>query len=155
MKIKNIRNFGLLTISMIMITVSACRKEDSKLHRSFTYYEVGFRTDNADWRDTSMVVATSDTTLIKQVDAQLALPVTQRKLVVGKLVAGSGGYNKNASHQFKWHFKEDDWQLADVTIEIYDGKPYTDVDVNFQYWMTNVQRFGAWSSYIKRKLPSQ
>ena len=67
-------------------------------------------------------------------------------------MAGSGGYNKNATHEFGWHFKEDDWQLADVTVEIYDGKPFTDVDQDLSYWLNTVQRFGAWSSYIRRKL---
>ena len=81
------------------------------------------------------------------------MPVEQRRLVVGALVEGSGRYNHNASHEFKWHFKEDDWNLADMTIEIYDGKPYTDVDLEFSYWLNTVKRFGAWGSYIKRKVP--
>jgi hypothetical protein len=147
----------LLKAFMILSTVGflsgACKKETELRDSDYSYYQVGFKSENADWRDTAFVVRTVDTALIKQIDAQLALPVAQRKLVTGALVAGSGGYNKNASHTFKWHFKENDWNLADVTIEIYDGKPYTDIDQNFQYWMDNVKRYGAWGSYIKRKLP--
>jgi hypothetical protein len=142
----------VLIVATALLIFSSCEKENELGDGDYTYYEVGFKSDNADWRDTAFVVRTVDTALIKQIDAQLALPVAQRKIVTGALVAGSGGYNKNASHSFKWHFKENDWNLADVTIEIYDGKPYTDIDQNFQYWMDNVKRYGAWGSYIRRKL---
>jgi hypothetical protein len=145
----------LLTVFTLAIFLfSSCKKEKNDTDE-YQYYEVGFKSTNADWRDTSFVVRTSDQTLIQQIEAQLLLPVNNRKLVAGTLVEGNGGYNKNGSHEFKWHFKEDNWQLADVTIEIYDGKPYTDVDVNLSYWLNTVKRFGSWGSYIKRRLPGK
>ena len=146
--LSKIRLFIVLFLPVLFIV--SCKKDQCEKDR---YYEVGFTTPKPDWRDTAFVVRTNNRQLIKEIEAQLALPVSERKLVVGTLAAGSGGYNKNASHEFKWHFKEDDWGLADVTIEIYDGRPYTDVDVNLSYWMDTVKRFGPWSSYIKRKLP--
>lgn len=129
----------------------SCKKEKST-DEEYTYYEVGFKRVDADWRDTAFIVRTKDPQLIQQVEAQLVLPVENRKIVTGKLIAGSGGYNKNASHVFGWHFKENDWQLTELTIEIYDGKPYTDVDKDISYWLNTVQRYGSWGSYIKRKL---
>ncbi len=146
-----------LLLLFILLTFSAlsCNKDKSEPQDGYTYYRVGFRSNPADWRDTAFVVRTDNPQLIQQIEAQLALPVPQRKLVVGALVAGSGDYNKNVSHEFKWHFKEDDWNLADVTVEIYDGKPYTDVDLHLDYWLNTVKRYGAWGSYIKTKLPGK
>ena len=89
--------------------------------------------------------------MLQKIEAQLALPVDDRQIVLGNLVAGSGGYNKNATHEFKWHIKEDDWQLVDMTIEIYDGRPYSDVDLHYNYWMQTVKRFSPW--HISRLMP--
>ncbi len=144
----------LTTVFVIVLAFSSCKKENNFNHQ-FTYYEVGFKGNHNNWRDSSIIVRTSNQQLIKQIETQLTLPVENRKLVVGTLIAGNGGYNKNGSHEFKWRFKEDDWQLADATVEIYDGKPYTDVDLNLSYWLSTVKRFGSWGSYIKRKLPGK
>lgn len=149
------RSMIVVFIALFIFTLGSCKKEKHTDEAAYQYYEVGFNTDNADWRDTAFIVRTSNQQLIQQVEAQLLLPIANRKLVTGALVAGSGGYNKNASHEFKWHFKEDDWQLTDLTIEIYDGKPYTDIDKDLSYWLNTVKRFGSWSSYIKRKLPGK
>lgn len=138
---------------LLILFILGCNKEQEDKYKAFQYYEVGFKSAQLDWRDTSFVVRTNNKQLINQLEAQLTLPVQERKIVVGTLVAGSGGYNKNSSHEFKWHFKEDDWELADVTIEIYDGKPYTDVDLNLQYYLDTVKRFGSWGSYLKKRLP--
>ena len=131
---------------MMMVT---CRK-NSPLVR---YFEVGLSNNSTDWRDTSFIVATSNTALLAEIDGQLQMPAAQRKrIVIGSLVKGSGGYNRNTGHEFKWHLKEDDWQLTDLSIEIYDGRPHTDVDVDLNYWMNTVKRFSPWSSYIKREV---
>lgn len=143
----------IVLICFSVLVISSCKKENTL--DNFTYYEVGFTGSPTDWRDTTFIVRTSDPQLIQQIDAQLFLSSSERKLVVGTLAAGNGGYNKNATHEFKWHFKEDDWHLADITIEIYDGRPYSDVDVNLQYWLDTVKRFGSWGSYINRKLPGK
>lgn len=140
-----------LTILFICLSASfvACRKESDE---EFHYYEIGLANDSPDWRDSTFTVATADPQLISSINAQLLLPVNQRKIVIGSLVRGNGGYNKNASHGFKWRFKEDDWNLTDLSIEIYDGSPYNDLDLNLDYWIDTVKRFSPWSSYIKREI---
>jgi hypothetical protein len=142
-------------IALSIFSLTSCKKNIEADDVVYQYYEVGFNSVHADWRDTAFIVRTSNQQLIQQIEAQLSLPFVNRKLVTGALVAGSGGYNKNASHEFKWHFKEDDWQLTDMTVEIYDGRPYSDVDVQLTYWLNNVKRFGSWGSFIKRKLPGK
>src|SRR5687768_4008858 len=142
-----------IPILVLAIAFASCKKETKPyIDPDWRYFEVGLSGAAGDWRDSSYVVATKNEALLQKIAAQLALPVDDRQIVLGNLVAGSGGYNKNASHEFKWHIKEDDWQLVDMTVEIYDGRPYSDVDLHYKYWMQTVKRFSPWGSYIKREI---
>ena len=140
-----------MLISMVLLAASfsACKKDKDP---GLRYFEVGTNNQSPDWRDSSFVVATSDAALIREMEAQLLLPINERKIVIGSLVKGSGGYNKTGSHEFRWHFKEHDWSLADMSVEIYDGRPYSDLDLNIDYWIDTVKRFSPWSSYVKKEL---
>lgn len=141
----------MLCITFVLLfMLYSCKKESDapEMH----YYEVGVKGDAAEWRDSSFIIATSDKNLVAQIETQLLLPVAQRQIVNGQLVAGNGEYNKNASHQFKWHFNENDWDLADFSIEIYDGRPYSDLDLDTDYWLNTVKRFAPWGSYIKKEI---
>jgi hypothetical protein len=143
----------------VLLLAVAC-SDDPTPNPNLRYYEVGFYeepdgariTEDRDWRDTSFVVATADTQLIRKITEQMALPVTERQIVNGALAPGNGGYNRNGSHQFKWHFKEDDWHLTDMSAEALDGRPYSDVDVHYTYWMDSIKRLAPWNSYIKREI---
>ena len=148
-----------LCVLTALLFAVAC-SNDPAPSPALRYYEVGFSdfTDEAktsgveDWRDTSFVVATADTQLIRKIKEQLALPVLQRQIVNGALAPGNGGYNRNGSHNFKWHFKEDNWHLTDMSAEALDGRPYSDVDIHNAYWMDTVKRFSPWHSYIKKEV---
>lgn len=142
MKIRPILYFFLA------ISILSCDKEDEKLR----YFEVGFDGTAADWRDSSFVVATANPVLIKKLHTQLQQPVDSRKIVSGRLLKGDGGYNSNAGHRFGWHFSEDQWDLVDMSAEIYDGRPYSDLDLNPSYWLDTMQRFAPWGSYIKKEI---
>lgn len=127
----------------------ACKKEsDNRMH----YYEIGLQNGGGDWRDSSFIVATSDPQLINAVNVELSRFSSEKKHIIGTLVRGNGGYNKNGTHEFNWRLKEDDWTLTDASVEIYDGRPYSDVHLNPGYWMDTMKRFGPWSSYIKREV---
>ncbi|MES1226244.1 MAG: hypothetical protein ABUT20_62790 [Bacteroidota bacterium] len=158
MKFSNIHFSKTLLIKyslgiIMCAAIFACKKQSSAtgLH----YYEIGTKTPPPDWRDSIFIVATGNAGLVAEINQQLALPVAQRKMVSGKLVAGSGGYNKNAGHEFAWHFKEDNWQLAELSAEIYDGRPYSDLDIDIHYWLDTVERFAPWQAYIKREVLQQ
>jgi hypothetical protein len=45
-----------------------------------------------------------------------------------------------------------DWHLTDLSIEIYDGRPYSDLDKSPAYWFDTVKRFSPWNSYIKKEI---
>src|SRR5687768_11881525 len=106
-------------IAMLVLAIdfeSGIKETKQSIDPECRYFEVGLSGAAADWRDSSYIVATKNEALLQKVAAQLALPVDDRQIVLGNLVAGSGGYNKNATHEFKWHIKEDDWQLVDMTF---------------------------------------
>ena len=139
-----------ILLSMLVLAIAAGCKKDKEPVR---YFEVGMRLNGGadDWRDTAFVVATSNQQVLNAVDAELAKPIADRKkLVSGKLKKGSGGYNKNAGFTFNWHLE--DWTLTDLTIELIDGRPYSDVELHNSYWMDTVKSFGSWGSYIKKEI---
>jgi len=140
----------LAAIGLMILSGYSC--EPTKSTANLTYFEVGFKNKSAEWRDSSFVIATSNSGLIKEARAQLKLPVAKRKHITGELLAGDAGYNKNATHIFKWHLKEDSWQLVEISMELCDGRPYSDVDLNFDYWLNTVKVFCPWNSYIKREI---
>lgn len=133
----------------VLALLTGCSKDNEKPLR---YFEVGFDTSPADWRDSAFVVATANPQLIDKIVDQLQKPVHARQIVMGKLVSGNGGYNANAGHSFGWQFKEDEWELVDVSAEIYDGRPYSDVDSHPDYWLDTLKRFSPWGSYIRREI---
>lgn len=102
-----------------------------------------------DWRDTMCVACTNNQQVINDVLQQLALPFSQRtKMIAGAIVAGDAGVNRNGSHQFKWHFAPNGWQLAENSMEVCDGRPWTDVDADTTYWLHTVGSFCPWTSLV-------
>ena len=140
---------GFIFLAAIGLLIASCSKKPEPTYR---YFEVGITGVQADWRDSSFVVATADPELINKIITQLALPIDDRQIVIGELARGNGGYNKNGSHNFGWHFKENEWELVDMSIEIYDGRAYSDLDLNPDYWFGQMKRFSPWGSYIKREI---
>jgi len=131
---------------LLLLVTGSCKKNTPE--QSLHYYRVGMKYTPSDWRDSAFVVATKDAFLLKEIETQLQLPIAQRKMVSGVLLRDSGGYNKNAGHEFLWRFKEDEWGLIDFSIEIYDGSPYSGVDADTAYWFNVIKRFAPWNSYI-------
>lgn len=140
---------------MIFITAvfTSCEKHEHEPAGDFTYYEVGFHASNENWRDSMVIIRTNNSKLIQKADAQLAMHEDERQIVFGEIISGNGRYNKNGTHSFNWCYKDNAWDLVDITAEIYDGRPYSDVELNSTYWQTQMKRFGSWGSYIKRKIP--
>lgn len=140
-------------VVFIFISFLSCTKDINETSDDFTYYEVGFNVSGEEWRDSMIIIRTNSVALIQKADAQLALPIDNRQIVFGDITSGNDGYNKNRAHNFNWRYKDNGWDLVDFTAEIYDGRPYSDVELNADYWQTQMKRFGSWGSYIKRKLP--
>lgn len=139
----------IIILSLFSSVLLSCKKH---LEPETHYYQVRMKTPPVEWRDSAFIIATKDPQLITEATQQLKLPVAQRKLVNGALLPGNAGYNRNAGHQFKWHFDESNWKFADASIEIFDGRPYSDVDADTRYWLHTMKRFAPWSSYIAKEI---
>jgi hypothetical protein len=129
----------------------SCKKNNNP-NSDYHYFEVGLKRPTAEWRDSSFIIATANPQLIQEVNAELQKPVAQRRIVLGYLRPGSSGYNHNGSYSFRWHLQENTWELTDVTAELYDGRPYSDLDLHYHYWMDTVGKFSPWNSYIRKEL---
>ncbi|MFQ6093649.1 MAG: dockerin type I repeat-containing protein, partial [bacterium] len=114
---------------------------------SYSYFRVGIH-GQPSTPEYEYTVATSDSELIAQCQAQLALPEDQRTLHInGALDWGDGGFNG----PWNWHIVPDDWVLAEASIEVCDGLPQ-DVEGDLDYWINTVGRFCCWSSFIKSQI---
>jgi len=105
-----------------------------------------------DWRDTAFVACTSDPQLIQEVLAEINKPLQDRRMINGAIEYGHGGHNHNGSYWFGWHFRPEEWSLAEFSIELCDGRPYSDVELNRAYWVEQVGRFCPWTSAPLREV---
>jgi len=147
----NIMKKFLFLLPFLFLLVCCHKNNNTQWH----YYEVGMKRIDTQWRDTSFIVVTSNSKLIEEVNADLQKPIDQRRIPFGYLRRGSSGYNHNGRHWFRWHFEENTWELADATAELFDGRPYTDVDLHVRYWVDTVGRYACWDAYIKRELKTE
>jgi Secretion system C-terminal sorting domain len=119
------------------------------------YYEVGMNREDSpptEWRDSSFIVAASSPALVAQCDSQLALNVSLRQSVFGRPTLGNGGFNHNGSYWFHWCFPVDSFSFSDASIEICNGRPYSDVDLNLSYWVTSVKCYQSNPLVLKREV---
>ena len=61
----------------------------------------------------------------------------------GKLVRGQEGYNV----PWSWHIDPQDVEMAEVTMELCDGRP-SDVEKDLDYWVDTVGRFCPWTAVL-------
>lgn len=105
------------------------------------------------WRDTGFVVAASDPALLAEITADLNKPIAERRHVSGSLAPGNGGFNRVGDFWYSWHIAPNAWALAEISIELCDGRPFSDVEQDTAYWINTVGQFCPWSSYIKGEIP--
>lgn len=131
------KNF--LLIAVLFIAGTALQAQQLR------YFRFSVDCGHGNWRDSSFIAATDDEELIYKIVEQLSLPRGQRQIICGPLTEGSGGFNFNGTHEFKWHHTIGEWELVDNAIEIYDGCPATDLDSDIEYWL-GINGFCPWSS---------
>ncbi len=94
------------------------------------------------------IVRVTDTALLAQM-IDICLGNSPQMIVIGDLLAGGAGYNRDPLNgvEWSWHMDESTVGLAEFTIELCDGIP-SFVEADLAYWLGNVGTFCPWSSQI-------
>jgi len=92
-------------------------------------------------------VRTSDPKLIQKARQDLAKPIKRRLHISGKLASGNGQFNQ----PWHWHIVDDQWDLAELHIELCDGTPEM-VEKDTTYWVSEVKTFCPWHSYLLKEV---
>jgi hypothetical protein len=96
----------------------------------------------------AFLAKTTDGEAIKQVRAELAKPLAERKkFILGPIDRGNEGYNK----PWHWHFVRDKWKLAEMSMELCDGKP-SYVETNLDEWLAKIGTFCPWTERVSREI---
>ena len=74
----------LLICALGLALFFSCKTIVPVTEDGYSYFEVGFDTPNADWRDTSFVIRTKNADLVQRANAQLLIPIPERQVVFGK-----------------------------------------------------------------------
>jgi hypothetical protein len=95
----------------------------------------------------TLVAITDKPAIIEKARAELAKSPNQRRLHInGPIARGDGGHNTG----WRWHFVPNEWDLAEISIEVCDGQP-SYVDQHLDAWLRDVGRYCPWSSRIVRE----
>jgi hypothetical protein len=90
------------------------------------------------------LASTRDPAVIRQARSQLQLAEGLRtRHVNGRIVFATNGGNLG----WGWRFASGEWSLADVSVEVCDGRP-EDIEQDMNYWLNTVGRFCPWGSYV-------
>jgi len=117
------------------------------LDSSYVLFTVGIHGEND---ESNFIVATNNSSLIDQCNAQLDLPETNRILHInGFLDQTNGGINT----PWNWHVIPNEWELAEMSVGTCNGSPF-EVENNLEYWINDVGQLCNWGSYIKNQIIS-
>ena len=85
--------------------------------------------------------AVMDTAEIRLLEARLQSQ--QRGVVSGELLPGDGGFNSG----WGWHLDPQSVHVADLAIELCDGRPSM-VQENLSYWIGTVHQYCPWGARV-------
>lgn len=94
------------------------------------------------------IASTTDPFVIDSVRQELQLPEQNRRLHVNGLIAEA---SKKANLRWSWQFVESKWKLAEVSIEVCDGRP-SYVEDDLQGWIQELGQFCPVASYVKSEV---
>jgi hypothetical protein len=91
-------------------------------------------------------IALESAAQIAAADALLASGAEQN--VHGTLKRGNGGFNMS----YSWHLEPSTVTFPDVTMEICDGRPNSEVEAEVDYFIETVKYYCPWGAKIVRKV---
>lgn len=110
-------NILIISFTATLFAIACAKKRDDVVTIEMRYFEftvIGLE------ESFNFLAATDDPTLIKTLEVELSIPFAQRAQHINGLVAeGNGNYNND----FDWHYIPNQWELAEVSIELCDGYP--------------------------------
>ncbi len=68
-------------------------------------------------------------------------------IVIGTLARGDGGFNM----PWSWHILPNTVQVADLSIEVCDGRPSM-VEADVDYWVDTVKQFCPWGGRLVERM---
>ena len=68
-------------------------------------------------------------------------------VVSGRLAAGDGGFNQ----PWSWHWEPATVHVADLAIEVCDGRPSM-VEEDLTYWLQTVEQYCPWGARVVRRI---
>lgn len=132
-----------LTTILLFALLSACSTDSDD--DNARYFEFIHESDDINY---TIVAKTSDPEVIAKVEQELSKPFEERNMHInGVIEQGNAGYNSDWS----WHFVEDQWDLAEISAEVCDGRP-SFVEENLYYWVDQVGRFCPWGSRVEEEV---
>ncbi|MCK6432946.1 MAG: hypothetical protein HUU30_18490 [Burkholderiaceae bacterium] len=127
-----------LALALAVSAIGGCGGDDSAQSDGVTF---AFRMRGQDASE-EFRIRTDDAVFIEKARAQLRLPQDRRFLFpAGPIAAGNGGVNL----AWGWHYSDAD--LAEMSIELCDGRPSM-VQADLVYWLGTVKRFCPWGAYV-------
>jgi hypothetical protein len=141
------KTISLLTLIFL---VASCDSDSSDgppfpMEHRFLF---GMRFDSTGAQD--VIAVTGKPEVISKAMQELKKPVSQRTLFISGAIDRGNSGNRN----WNWHFRLNEWDLVESSIEVCDGRP-SDVEQNIDYWVDTVQRFCPWANRERSFDPDQ
>lgn len=87
-----------------------------------------------------------DQDVIDDLDARLGAGT--EGVIIGNLTSGDGGFNA----PWSWHWEPSTVEVADLAIEVCDGRPSM-VEDDLPYWIDTVGAFCPWGATVIARAP--
>jgi hypothetical protein len=68
--------------------------------------------------------------------------------VSGRLAAGDGGFNE----PYSWHMLPGSVEFVDLSMEVCDGRPQSEVESDVPYWLNTVKVYCPWAATVVRRV---
>ena len=93
----------------------------------------------------SFTIQVADPSRVADFEARLASG--EQGVVLGSIVEGDGGFND----PWSWHMTPESVAVADLAIEVCDGRPSM-VEADLDYWLNTLAQFCPWGATVVERL---
>lgn len=144
------KSFYQLALLAILVLSASCKDEKNEpdcqldFAAGMRFYEFAHR-----GTDYTFYAWTNDTAVIARVQAQLALAEEDRtQHINGRIAELPAGCELNMD--WSWYFPPNEWDMADISIELCDGNPQYVEDHLEDY--LHINQYCPWGSYVLREV---